>query len=97
MEELISIGKAVIDGGSFAALVGFLVVLSVPKLKKRIFGSETDNLRLEELESFKSVMESNHLHDIEELKDDVKSLKSDMRDVRERVVRIETKLNGKLN
>ena len=97
MEDIIEIGKTVSDAGSLVVLLGFLVVLSIPKLKKRVFGNgEIDTTRIEELEAFKLQAENNHFHDIEDLKEDIKEIKRTLIDVDKRVVRLETKLgNGK--
>jgi hypothetical protein len=58
--------------------------------------NSSDGSRLSELERFKLKVEQNHLHDIDEMKDDIKRLWSEVSNIRERLVRIETKLNGKL-
>ena len=53
MQEILSIGKAVVDTGSFAALIGLLVVLAVPKLRKKILGENGYQDRISVLDDFK--------------------------------------------
>ena len=74
-------------------------------LAKRISGktepSEETDARMSNLESFRYNAESNHFHDLENLKEDMREVKASMNqlyghitDTRERVIRLEVKVNG---
>ena len=91
MEEIISIGKTLIEAGSYAPLVGLLVVLAVPKLRNKVFGNGADS-RIKELEDFKELAESNHFHDLNDLKEDMKEIKHTINEIDKRVVIIEVKM-----
>lgn len=39
LEEIKTIGSFIIDAGSWTALLGLLVILAFPKLRKRFFGN----------------------------------------------------------
>lgn len=49
--EIITIGKAIVETGSTAVLIGLLVVLAVPALRKKIFNSETIHEKLDIIQS----------------------------------------------
>lgn len=57
---------------------------------------QPNNGRIDVLESFKETIEGNHLHSLEKLIEKVDKLDDEIGNIRERLVRIETRLNGKL-
>ena len=71
MDEIITIGKALLSGGSQAATVGLLTVLAVPKLRKKIFGSE-DSGRLDAIEGAINALGGNHIEHVQKAVDELK-------------------------
>lgn len=65
MDEVITIGKAVLSGGSQAATVGLLTVLAVPKLRKKVFGNGDDQ-RFDAIDGAIDKLGSNHMDHLEQ-------------------------------
>lgn len=84
MNELFTIGDAVTRVGSTAFLVGVLVVLSVPSLKKKVFGNGVSK----EFETLKN----NHLHEISET---LKRIETKLDETHDNTIFIKAKINGK--
>lgn len=100
MEETILNLIQTISYPGAAALLGFLMYKSglFGALSKRLSNGkssgESDD-RLGELEKFRIEAETNHFHDLTELKSEVKELSNKINDLTGRIIRIETKLfNG---
>ena len=70
MQDILTIGKTVLEGGSTAAFIGLLVVLAVPKLRAKIFGKNGENgheqtQRLDEIEDKLSLLATNHMEHLQ--------------------------------
>ena len=102
-EQILSLISAISWPGAIA-LIGFLVYKSglFGVISKKFSGtsgnsgnssSESDK-RLLELETFKVEAETNHFHDLNELKSEVKGLSEKLNEIDKRLVRVETRLNG---
>lgn len=50
-----------------------------------------DDKRVTELESWREVAETNHFHDLEELKVDVRELKKEVKGINDRLIVVETR------
>ena len=59
MNDLITIGKTIVETGSTVVLLGLLTSLAVPKMKKKIWGNGDIKKEIKNLEE-------NHLHGLEE-------------------------------
>ena len=101
MEELIlSLIKTISWPGAIALTV-FLAYKSglfnafSKKFSNGKSSGESDT-RLADLEKFKLDAETNHFHDLSELKDEVKELRTKIEEINGRLIRVETRLNGKL-
>ena len=100
MEDIIfQLIKTISWPGAIALMV-FLVYKSgifgsiSKKLANGKSSSESD-LRIKELEVFKLETETNHFHDLNELKNEVKGLSEKLNEIDKRLVRVETKIfNG---
>jgi hypothetical protein len=64
MNEILTIGKAVLEGGSSVALMGLLVTLAVPSLRKKLWGG---NGELKELQGQIENIKENHLHEVKDI------------------------------
>ena len=78
--------------GFFAYKSGIFGAIS-KKLANGKSSGESDD-RLTELEAFKVEAETNHFHDLTELKNEVKDLSNKVNDLTGRIIRLETKVNG---
>ena len=100
-EQILSLISAISWPGA-VALIGFLVYKSglfgviSKKFSSGNSSSESDK-RLLELETFKVEAETNHFHDLNELKSEVKGLSEKLNEIDKRLVRVETRLNGNVN
>ena len=97
MTDLIEILKFGTPSASLLGIVFLLYKTGVlGAFASRINGGKKEHeTRMQELETFKEAVEGNHLHDLTELKSDMREVKDDLGDIRERLVRLETKvLNG---
>lgn len=80
-------------GGGIA--LAALVFSPVGKaIASRLTKNGNGDKRIDELLAFKEESEQNHFHDLAELKEEVKNLRNEMQDTRERLIRLETKING---
>ena len=99
MEDLIFSLIETISWPGAVALVMFLAYKSglFGALSKKLANGKSSpesDTRIKDLEDFKLEAETNHFHDLNELKSDMKELKNEIVLIRERLVRLETKLNG---
>ena|SRR3990167_5298766 len=98
MTDLIEIGKQVLNGGGMAAFISLLVILALPRLRKKVFGNGV--MSDENTKELANKMRTNHLHewgeDIKEIKNDVASLKTDVMKLTGRIAYLEGRFNGKL-
>ena len=84
MNELFTISDVLTRIGSTAFLVGVLVVLSVPSLKRKVFGNGT----AKEFEKLRG----NDLHEINET---LKRIENRMEEMHDNIIFIKAKTNGK--
>src|SRR3990167_3025935 len=100
MEDIIfSLIKTISWPGAIA-LMAFLAYKSglfgaVSKKLANGKSSPESDTRIKDLEDFKVNAETNHFHDLNELKTEVKGLSEKLNEIDKRLVRVETKLNGK--
>lgn len=66
MQEILTIGKTIVETGSTAALIGVLVILAFPKLKAKIFNGNGYDKKVDDIGKTLLDLETNHLHTIEE-------------------------------
>src|SRR3990167_1848901 len=100
MEETILSLISVISWPGAIALMAFLAYKSgifgaiSKKLANGKSSPESDS-RIKELEDFKLEAVNNHFHDLKELKNEAKGLSEKLNEIDKRLVRVETKINGK--
>lgn len=78
IQEIANIGNAVIETGSTGLLMGLLVVLAVPQLRKKVFNGN-GNFKKEITE-----IKENHLHGVDAKLDKIISLLEKQHDVCQR-------------
>ena len=99
-ETILSLIQSISYPGA-VALIGFFAYKSglfgaiSKKLANGKSSGESDT-RLAELEAFKIDAENNHFHDLTELKNEVRDLSNKVNDLTGRIIRLETKINGKV-
>ena len=77
MTEIISIGRALLEGGSNIALMGLLAILAVPKLRKKFFEG---NGAQEEINKSMARHAETSNEELGTVKEDLKELKSDFKE-----------------
>ena len=69
--DIITIGRGILEAGSSAALIGLLVVLAVPNLKKKIFGNGNGH-GSEELKTMMRELQHHYNDETTEILKDIK-------------------------
>ena len=97
MIDLIEIGKQVLNGGGMAAFISLLVILALPRLRKKVFGNGV--LSDENTKQLADKMRANHFHEWEnemkEVKEDIRGIHIELSTMNRRVGFLEGRINGK--
>lgn len=86
--DFLVFGKSILEAGSTAAFIGLLVVLAIPKLRNKIFGNGG------EVEQKLNVLETNHLHTINETLERIERKMEKLEEINEGIIYIKAKING---
>ncbi len=77
MNDIISIGKSLLEGGSNVALMGLLAILAIPKLRKRFF--EGNGVQ-EEINKAMTAHAQKANEEVGEIRSDLKEFKDDFKE-----------------
>jgi len=72
MKDIIAFVQLVIDGGATAVLLVVLIILAIPKLRKKILGNGNGHNHDHIEKNILNTIENNHLHEIKETLKDIR-------------------------